>query len=111
MSLKATLRGVSAVAVLGFTYALVRLSSAPGRTQSRLILFGVLLALAYLGLAGLLLDVAGLTVLSGVLLLGIGFTQFVLFAYLLPTGAVLLVSGLALWVPNPAETGDEPQNT
>jgi hypothetical protein len=110
MALKTTLRGISAVTVLGFTYALVSLSSAPGRTQTRLVFFGVLLVLAYLGLAGLLLDMAALAVLSGALLLGIGFTQFVLFVYLLPTGAVLLVAGLALWVPSPVATDEAPKN-
>ncbi|WP_135825945.1 hypothetical protein [Halorussus ruber] len=109
MALKTTLRGLSAITVLGFTYALVSISSAPGRTQTRLIFFGILLILAYLGLAGLLLDVAGLAVVAGLLLLGIGFTQFVLFVYLLPTGAVLLVVGLALWVPSPVDTDEAPK--
>lgn len=103
MLLQKATRGLSFITVLGFTYALLRLISAPGRTQSRLLFFGLLLGLAYVGLAGLVLGTPSATIICAVVLLVIGFTQFVLFIYVFPTGLILLVDGISSAVPRPVE--------
>lgn len=108
MALRNVLRGLSVVTVLGFTYALVRLVDAPGAGRSRLLLFGVLLGLAYLGLAGLVFDVPDVTVVCSVALILVALTQFVLFVYILPTGSVLLVAGISSLVPRPTGNAGGP---
>lgn len=101
MLLQKALRAVPFVIVIGFTYVLVQLLSAPGASNSRLLFFGLLLGLAYLGLGGLVIEIPVLTILCGTLLLVVGFTQFVLFIYILPTAMTILVYGIASFVPQP----------
>lgn len=108
MVLQKAIRGLSLVTVLGFTYALARLAFVPGATQSRLLFFGLLLGCAYVGVTGLVLDAPGVAVVCAALLLAIGFTQFVLFTYVFPTGLVLLVDGTASFVPRSTGGDAEP---
>lgn len=108
MLLQKAIRGLSFVTVLGFSYALTRFVSAPGGTNSRLLFFALLLGLAYSSLAGLVLDTPAITVICAALLLVLGFTQFVLFVYILPTAMVLMVDGVSSVMPPPlADTGED----
>lgn len=102
MILQRITRALSIVIVIGFTIGIVRILLTADGSQSQLIFFGLLIGLAYVGLAGLTLDRPVIGIVCGVILTGLGFFQFSLFPYLFPAGLVLLVDGIGSFVPSPA---------
>lgn len=69
----------------------------PGLTGGRLALLGVVAALAWGGVAGIVRERPSVAVAGGVGLLLLGFWQAVLWIFILPTAVVLLVVGLLMW--------------
>lgn len=94
-SLTDVVRGLALAAVLALTVALLALLPEPGLRASRVVLFAAILAAAYAGAYGVLRHWSGVTAGSAVVLLGLGFWQFVIGIYVLPTALLLLVAAAA----------------
>ena len=86
------LGGLAVLAVVYLTAGLVWLLPAPGFGTSRLLLFAVVVAVAWIGAVGALRHRPGLTAVGGVGLLLLGFWQAVLWIFMLPAAAVLLAA-------------------
>ncbi|ELY76615.1 hypothetical protein [Natrinema pallidum] len=108
MVLQKATRALSIVTVCAFTVAIGGHVTALEPSQSGLLFYATILALAYVGLVDLLVGVDWLAVACGVVLLVLGVREFSLFPYLAPTGMVLIVDGIGSAVPSPVGvTADE----
>ena len=95
-SLLDILRGASVIAVVLLTLVLLALLPAPGYRTSRLVLFAVVVLFAWIGAAGAVSGRFGLLLAGAIGQFLLGFWNFTIGLFMLPTGAVLLVTALLL---------------
>lgn len=95
-------RGLTVVVVVAFLGALAYYLVRPGYTWTRLAFFAVLGGLVVAGAVGVLTRRKPVTAVGAVGLLLLGFWQAVLWMYVLPVVAVLLVA--VLIAPEPGES-------
>lgn len=93
------LRGASVGAVGVMTLVLLALLPAPGFRTSRLVLFGVIIALGWIGGAGALWVRFWPTTLGAAGLFLLGFWQFTIGLVMLPTSFVLLLTAIVMRNP------------
>ena len=90
------LRGASVVAVTLLTLILLAILPAPGYRTSRLVLFAVVILLGWSGAAGAVFDRFSLLVIGAVGQFLLGFWNFTVGLFMLPTGVILLATALLL---------------
>lgn len=90
------LRGASVVAVGLMTLVLLALLPAPGFRTSRLVLFVLIIAIGWIGAAGVVWVRFWPTILGAIGLFLLGFWQFTIGLIMLPTCFVLLVTAILI---------------
>ena len=90
------LRGASVVAVVLLTLVLLATLPAPGYRTSRLVLFAIIILFGWIGAAGALLGRYDLLLIGAIGQFLLGFWNFTVGLFMLPTGAVLLITAVLL---------------
>lgn len=96
------LRGASVIGVVLLTLVLLATLPAPGYRTSRLVLFTIVILPGWVGAAGAVLTRFDLLLIGAVGQFLLGFWNFTIGLFMLPTGAILLVTALLLR----ADSGD-----
>ena len=90
------LRGTSVIAVVLLTLILLATLPAPGYGTSRLVLFAIIIFLGWVGAAGAVFTRFNLLLIGAIGQFLLGFWNFTIGLFMLPTGAILLVTALLL---------------
>jgi len=90
------LRGASVVAVVLLTLILLATLPAPGYRTSRLVLFAIVILVGWVGAAGAVFNRVRLLLIGAVGQFLLGFWNFTIGLFMLPTGGILLVTALLL---------------
>lgn len=90
------LRGGSVVAVVLLTVVLLAILPAPGYRMSRLVLFLITIGLGWVGAVGAVLNRFSFLLIGAVGQFLLGFWNFTIGLFMLPTGAILLLTALLL---------------
>lgn len=88
------LRGASVVAVVLLTIILLVTLPAPGYRTSRLVLFTSIILLGWIGAAGAVFSRFSLLLVGAIGQFLLGFWNFTIGLFMLPTGAILLATAL-----------------
>ncbi|NHN42787.1 hypothetical protein G9C85_14275 [Halorubellus sp. JP-L1] len=97
------LRGASVVAVALLTLLLLLTLRAPGYRTSRLVLFAVVALVGWVGATGAVYDRAKLLFVGALGQFLLGFWNFTIGLFMLPTAAILLANAMALEQEQPTE--------
>ncbi|MFA9516888.1 hypothetical protein ACERIT_06680 [Halopenitus sp. H-Gu1] len=90
------LRGASVVAVVLLTAILIAILPAPGYRTSRLVLFLITIGLGWVGAVGAVLNRFRFLLIGAVGQFLLGFWNFTIGLFMLPTGIILLLTALLL---------------
>lgn len=90
------LRGTSVIAVVLLTAILIAILPAPGYRTSRLVLFLITIGLGWVGAVGAVLNRVSFLLIGAVGQFLLGFWNFTVGLFMLPTGAILLLTALLL---------------
>lgn len=90
------LRGASVLAVGLLTLILLALLPTPGYQISRLVLVAIVILLGWVGAAGAVANRFNLLLLGALGQFLLGFWNFTIGLFMLPTGAILLVTALLI---------------
>jgi len=89
-------RGASVVAVVLLTAILIAILPAPGYRTSRLVLFLITIGLGWIGAVGAVINRLRFLLIGAVGQFLLGFWNFTIGLFILPTGIILLLTALLL---------------